>query len=89
MNSINLKWISWVMSSLEMAFAWTFIRFRPLLIGLKPMSNFFGFTNFYRCFIAHYSSIMAPFIRLTKKDQPFSWGVEVDNAFQSLKVFFS
>jgi hypothetical protein len=25
---------------------------------------------------------------LTKEDQPFSWGVEVDNAFQSLKAFF-
>jgi hypothetical protein len=26
-----------------------------------------GFTNFYRCFITHYSSIVAPFIRLTRK----------------------
>jgi hypothetical protein len=25
---------------------------------------------------------------LTKKDQPFSWGVEVVNVFQSLKTFF-
>jgi hypothetical protein len=26
---------------------------------------------------------------LTKKDQPFSWEVEVNNVFQSLKVFFT
>jgi hypothetical protein len=26
-----------------------------------------GFTNFYQCFIAHYSSIVAPFIQLTRK----------------------
>jgi hypothetical protein len=33
-NSINLKWNSWVTSSLEMAFACIIIRFTPLLIGL-------------------------------------------------------
>jgi hypothetical protein len=33
-NSINLKWDSWATSSLEMAIAWTFIRFRLLFIGL-------------------------------------------------------
>jgi hypothetical protein len=32
---------------------------------------------------------MAPFIQLTKKDQPFSWGIEANyNAFQYLKVSF-
>jgi hypothetical protein len=32
---------------------------------------------------------MAPLIRLTRKDQPFSWGVEAENAFQSLKASFT
>ncbi len=32
---------------------------------------------------------MAPLIRLTKKDQPFSWGVEAENAFQYLKASFT
>ncbi len=32
---------------------------------------------------------MAPFTRLIKKDQPFPWGVKVENEFQSLKVFFT
>jgi len=27
-----------------------------------------------------------PLIRLTKKDQPFFWEVEIENAFQYLKV---
>jgi hypothetical protein len=26
---------------------------------------------------------------LTRKDQPFSWGVEVNNAFQFLKFFYT
>jgi hypothetical protein len=32
---------------------------------------------------------LVPFIWLIEKYQPFSWGVEVDNAFQFLKVFFT
>ncbi len=32
---------------------------------------------------------MAPFIYLIQKDQPFSWAIEVDNAFQYLKVSFT
>jgi hypothetical protein len=31
---------------------------------------------------------VALFTQLTKKDQPFSWGVEVVNVFQSLKASF-
>ncbi len=92
-KSINLKSNSYVMSSLEMAFAWIFIRFKPLLIRLFQlvfeMSNvFFGFANFHRCFIAHYFLIVVFLILLIRNDQPFFWGVEVNNAFQSLKVLF-
>jgi hypothetical protein len=36
-NSINLKWNSWVMSFLEMAFTWILIRFRPLFIELLQL----------------------------------------------------
>ncbi len=32
---------------------------------------------------------MAPLIRVTRKDQFFSWGVVAENSFQSLKVFFT
>jgi len=44
-DSINLKWNSWVTPSHEMAFACIFIKFKPLLIGLLQllfkMSNVF------------------------------------------------
>jgi len=36
----------------------------------------------------HYSMIVTPFICLIWKDQPFSWRVEAENAFQYLKAFF-
>jgi hypothetical protein len=32
---------------------------------------------------------MALLTRLTRKDQPFSWGIEAENAFQFLKVSFT
>jgi hypothetical protein len=49
----------WVTRSLEMAFAWIFMRFRPFLTGLFQllfeMSNvFFRFANFYQLFIANF-----------------------------------
>jgi hypothetical protein len=31
---------------------------------------------------------MTPFTCLIQKDQPFSWGVKVENVFQSLKASF-
>ncbi len=33
--------------------------------------------------------IMTFLIRLTRKHQHFSWGIEVENAFQSLKASFT
>jgi hypothetical protein len=57
------------------------------LVSIQNVQCFLGFANFYRHFIAHYYSIIVPLTRLTRKDQPFSWGVEANNAFQSLKVF--
>jgi hypothetical protein len=32
--------------------------------------------------------IVTPFTHLIRKDQPFSWGVKVENVFQSLKASF-
>ncbi len=60
-------------------------------IFVRDVQCFFGFVNFYQCFIALYSLIVVLLTQLTKKDQPFSWEVEVevDNAFQSLKASFT
>jgi hypothetical protein len=92
-DSINLRWNSWVILFLEMAFTWIFIRFKPLWIGLPQL--LFGMFNvflsspiFIGDSITHYSMIVIPFIHLIWKDQTFSWRVEAENAFQYLKVFF-
>ncbi len=84
-NSINLKWKSCITSSLEMAFAWILAMFTLNVIdwaiptSIWNVSCFLGFANSYWHFIIHYSSIMALLIRLTKKHQFFSWGIEVNN----------
>jgi hypothetical protein len=36
-DSINLKWNYWVTSSLEMAFAWILIRFKPFIIRIHSL----------------------------------------------------
>jgi len=55
---------------------------------IQNVQCFLRFANFYRHYIAHYFSIVTFLIQLTKKYQPFSWGVKADNAFQFLKVSF-
>jgi hypothetical protein len=71
-NSMNLKWDSWVTSSLEMTFTWIFARFKPLLIGLFEllfeMSNVFLNILTFIDAITHYSSLISLLIQLTKKD---------------------
>jgi hypothetical protein len=59
------------------------------LAFVRNVQCFLGFVNFYRCFIAHYFSIVAPFAWLTNKDQFCSWRIEVDIFFQSLKASFT
>jgi len=58
------------------------------LAFIQNVQGVIGSANFYQHFIAWYSSIVTLLTHLTKKDQPFSWGVEINNVFQSLKVYF-
>jgi hypothetical protein len=43
----------------------------PALTTVKEVQAFLGFANFYRRFIAQYSTVAKPLIELTKKDQGF------------------
>jgi len=61
----------------------------PTLINVKDVQSFLGFANFYRRFIYGYSRIATPLTRLTRKDVPFAWSQECQNAFDTLKKAFT
>lgn len=61
----------------------------PAPTTLTELRSFQGFCNFYRRFIRDYSKIAGPLTALTKKDRPFSWGLEQEEAFSKLKSAFT
>jgi hypothetical protein len=65
------------------------IRDWPTLTTVKQTQSFLGFCNFYRKFIAQYSTIARPLIDLTKKDEPWLWSPPQISAFETLKQKFA
>ena len=47
--------------------------------------SFWGLCSFYRKFIRWFSEIAAPLTNLTKKNKPWFWGDQEENAFNGLK----
>ncbi|EGT47349.1 hypothetical protein CAEBREN_15307 [Caenorhabditis brenneri] len=52
---------------------------------VKEVRAFIGMASFYRRFIANFSKIAAPIMELTKKDKPFEWTTECQDAMTELK----
>ena len=52
---------------------------------VRGVQSFLGFCNFYWQFICGYSRIAKPLTQLTKKEVPFLWTSECEEAFQKLK----
>jgi hypothetical protein len=55
---------------------------------VRGVRSFLGFANFYRDFIANFSEKAAPLTQLTRKNTPFRWGPEEQDAFETLKAAF-
>ncbi|CAJ0960840.1 unnamed protein product [Ranitomeya imitator] len=59
-------------------------------ISVKGLQKFLGFANFYRRFIANFSSVVKPLTDLTKKGADVTnWSSEAVEAFQELKRRFT
>ena len=65
------------------------IRDWPTPTTVKEVRGFLGFGNFYQQFIRHYSNIAKPLNDTTKKNQPFKWTTECQQAFEELKRRFT
>ena len=57
---------------------------RPTTV--RGVQSFLGFCNFYRKFILNYGRIARPLTALTRKENPFAWTVDCQQAFAELKA---
>lgn len=53
--------------------------------NVHEIRQFIGLTSYFRKFIQGFAQIARPLTELTRKDVEWSWGVEQENAFQTLK----
>ncbi|WVZ69477.1 hypothetical protein U9M48_018253 [Paspalum notatum var. saurae] len=51
----------------------------------KELRSFLGLSGYYRKFVKHYGLLSKPLLNLLKKNVPFIWTTETDNAFNTLK----
>ncbi|GJW90719.1 putative nucleotidyltransferase, ribonuclease H [Tanacetum coccineum] len=51
----------------------------------SEIRSFLGLAGYYRRFIANFSKIAKPLTSLTQKNQKYVWGMEQEEAFQTLK----
>nr|GEV20980.1 hypothetical protein [Tanacetum cinerariifolium] len=51
----------------------------------SEIRSFLGLAGYYRRFIANFSKIVKPLTLLTQKNKKYEWGVEQEDAFQTLK----
>ena len=57
-------------------------------IAVKQIQSAIGFTNFYHRFIVDFSGAVTPLNCLTHRDAKFSWGLEQQQVFKTLKLTF-
>jgi hypothetical protein len=56
---------------------------------VKQVQAFLGFANFYQRFIQDFAKLAKPLTILTRKDQPWTWSNNQEQAFQALKQAFT
>ena len=57
----------------------------PVPNNVKAIRSFLGLVGYYRKFINDFASISQPLVKLTKKDEPFLWTEDQENAFHKLQ----
>ena len=57
----------------------------PRPSSVTEVKSFVAFCNYFRRFVKGFSIVAAPLTKLTKKDIPWAWEAEQENAFNTLK----
>ena len=57
-------------------------------VNVKELQSFLGLCNYYRDFIPRFSDIAGPLYMLTRKDSPYLWSSECQQAFDCIKLSF-
>jgi len=57
----------------------------PVPTTVKEVRSFLGLAGYYRRFVKNYAIISTPLNHLMRKDQPFEWSDEAQEAFETLK----
>ena len=57
----------------------------PTPTSITEVRQFLGFTNYFRRFVDHYSSIAKPLEEITGKNAQFSWNSNRQDAFVALR----
>ena len=58
----------------------------PVPQNLTQLRAFLGLANYYRRFISGFARMVQPLTALTRKDTPFAWSQQCQEAFGSLKI---
>lgn len=62
------------------------IKLLPPPRKIRELRSFLGNTGYYRKFVRNYSAISKPLTDLLRKDVPYVWGPEQQEAFEALKA---
>jgi len=57
----------------------------PVPTNEGEVQSFIGYCNYFRRFISHFSDHLKPINNLIRKDNPFNWDFECQNAFENIK----
>lgn len=59
----------------------------PVPTCVKDVRSFIGMASWYRRFVPHFSSIIAPLCNLLKKSNKWNWTSDCDQSFQTIKEY--
>ena len=61
----------------------------PVPGDLKTLRSFLGLASYYHRFVPNFSKVAGPLHALTKKDAPYVWSPECQDAFERLKMLLT